>query len=236
MSLQSTVSLGRVGRVLGGEVKLPSRQGSKENISRATTPEVKTPTQPADAPVNPPPVTCQEPDIVASAKASIQVELPQEAAQLETTRTADPEPVAPPRRRKNKAKAPTPPPSNSNDLGDVPSVSNASTSTSTALPIPVSNSAPSLSSSTSTPMVELNRLSIASLSKDFECSLDLKSATKGLYVTKPQVSLYPQITVHLFMTMHRFRMKNAQGLNGGIRTRRTKPQRKSQKQNRRWIK
>ena len=43
MSLQSTVSLGRVGRVLGGDMKLTSRSGSKESISRATNPEVKTP-------------------------------------------------------------------------------------------------------------------------------------------------------------------------------------------------
>lgn len=192
MSLQSTVSLGRVGRVLGGEVKLPSRQGSKESISRATTPEVKTPTQSADAPVapTPAPVTCQEPDIVASAKISIQTEVLQEAAEPQPPQASAPEPVAPPRRRRNKAKAPTPPPPISSDPREVPSPQNTPRTDAAALqsPIPVSTSAPSLSTASSTP-VEVNRISIASLSKDFECSLDLKSAIKGLYVTKPQVLL-----------------------------------------------
>lgn len=78
MSMQSTVSLGRVGRVLGGEIKLVSRSGSRENMSRATTPEVKTPSSTVETPKTSLPVVvnCHEPDVVASAKASIQTDVP----------------------------------------------------------------------------------------------------------------------------------------------------------------
>lgn len=107
VSLQSTVSLGRVGRVLGSEMKHMSRPGSKENVSRATTPEVKvapiikTPTEATPTEV----VVC-EPDIVASAKASIQTDHTTLIEEIKKELT--PGPVAPPRRRKNKGKAPSP--------------------------------------------------------------------------------------------------------------------------------
>lgn len=199
MSMQSTVSLGRVGRVLGGEIKLASRSGSRENISRATTPEVKTPSS-SETPATPVPivVNCQEPDVVASAKASIQTDLPPivplaSAVDHETTRPPY-EPVAPPRRRRLKVKAPTPPPPVvavsvvSSTLPDPPVSTIISTASAV---IPVSVSAPSLSTSTvlSPPIViEPSKKAIVhSLTRGYDFSLDLMSATKGNYVIKPQV-------------------------------------------------
>ncbi len=201
MSMQSTVSLGRVGRVLGGEIKLASRSGSRENISRATTPEVKTPSSSSETPATPVVVNCHEPDVVASAKASIQTDLPPVvtlanavAVDHETGRPPY-EPVAPPRtRRRIKVKAPTPPPPVAavsvalSTLPDPPVPTIISTASAV---IPVSVSAPSLSTSTvlSPPIViEPSKKAIVhSLTRGYDFSLDLMSATKGNYVIKPQV-------------------------------------------------
>lgn len=192
MSMQSTVSLGRVGRVLGGEIKLASRSGSRENISRATTPEVKTPSS-IETPLTPVPspvVNCQEPDVVASAKASIQTDIPPVVTVVNTEDEATQplfEPVAPPRRRRNKAKAPSPPV----EMYTASSLLGAtSDTTSTAITsIPTSLSAPSFSMPVIQPsvVVEPYKKGIGSLTKGFEFSLDLMSATKGNYVIKPQV-------------------------------------------------
>jgi len=229
MSLQSTVSLGRVGRVLGGDMKLTSRSGSKESISRATTPEVKTPdtktppegktptlaTEPvaavaASSNTNPAVVlvvNCAEPDIVASAKASIQTDQPE---------TAVIDPVAPPRRRR-KPLAPNPPTMVSLPVAS-PSVEPAlAASTAVAAsptvpiaivaPLPVSNSAPSLCPPTTNSVPVLvaapppspgsslepgSKWTINSLTNkgQQEFSLDLKSALKGNYVIKPQVLIF----------------------------------------------
>lgn len=196
--MQSTVSLGRVGRVLGGEIKLASRSGSRENISRATTPEVKTPSS-SETPLTPGAVVvnCHEPDVVASAKASIQTDVPPSVSLVsEETEIPRPpfEPIAPPRRKRNKPKAPTPPVSPVL-VSTVPPVS-----TDSAPPVPptvpvafpVSVSAPSLSTPiTSLPtVVEPSKKTIQSFSKGLEFSLDLMSATKGSYVIKPQVVNY----------------------------------------------
>ena len=192
--MQSTVSLGRVGRVLGGEAKLASRSGSKESISnRATTPEMKTPTPITEgtASFTPPPtiVVNSEPDIVASAKASIQTDQP--VATIEEEQPTRPsEPVAPPRRRR-KAQAPTPPQPDPPALPvpTPPPVIPAAAhhdAASTASQLPSSVSAPSLSSSAAPTPVEPPQKTIHSLTRGFEFSLDLMSATKGLYVIKPQ--------------------------------------------------
>ena len=175
MSMQSTVSLGRVGRVLGGE-KLASRSGSKENVSRATTPEVKTPSS-SETPVTPVPivVNCHEPDVVASAKASIQTDSPSVENVVDNTTRPSFEPVAPPRRRRNKAQAPIPP-------------SNAIPVAPPTLPDPPAP--PSLISVLSPPLVvEPSKKTIHSLTRGFDFSLDLMSATKGNYVIKPQASV-----------------------------------------------
>lgn len=225
MSMQSTVSLGRVGRVLGGEIKLASRPGSKENISRATTPtpEVKTPSS-VETPVTPVPVVvnCQEPDVVASAKASIQTDMPTvvnvESEEAETQRPLF-EPVAPPRRKRNKAKAPTPPPpppvtvvpiSQAPTSYSDPTVPTPFTTPMTvSAAMPVSISAPSLSSPVVPipTVVEPSKKAIHSFTKGFDFSLDLMSATKGNYVIKPQVILSTLILL----------FKNYQYLNDFIR-------------------
>jgi len=191
--MQSTVSLGRVGRVLGGEIKLASRSGSKENISRATTPEVRTPTSAAETPMTPLPivVNCHEPDVVASAKASIQTDVPPFASSTsevdETSRLLF-EPVAPPRRRRNKVQAPTPPtaiPSTLPPLQDpIPSLTPK-----VPVAIPASISAPMLSSSAPLPIIlePSKKTPHHPFTKGLEFSLDLMSATKGNYVIKPQV-------------------------------------------------
>ena len=193
MSMQSTVSLGRVGRVLGGE-KLASRSGSKENVSRATTPEVKTPSS-AKAPVTLVPivVNCHEPDVVASAKASIQTDSPSVENVVDNTTRPSFEPVAPPRRRRNKAQAPIPPsnaiPVAPPTLPDPPAPPSL-ISTAPAV-IPVSISAPMLSTQVLSPplVVEPSKKTIHSLTRGFDFSLDLMSATKGNYVIKPQASV-----------------------------------------------
>lgn len=190
MSMQSTVSLGRVGRVLGGEIKLASRSGSKESINRATTPEMKTPTPVAEGTsrFTPPPtiVVNSEPDIVASAKASIQTDQPGSSGAApesgEPSACKPSEPVAPPRRRR-KAQAPTPP---QPDPPPLPPPTPPPSEDLAASQIPSSVSAPSLSSSAAPTPVEAPKKTIHSLTRDFEFSLDLMSATKGLYVTKPQ--------------------------------------------------
>ncbi len=192
--MQSTVSLGRVGRVLGGEIKLASRSGSKENISRATTPEVRTPTSTAETPMTPLPVVvnCHEPDVVASAKASIQTDVPPFASSTsevgETPRVLF-EPVAPPRRRRNKVQAPTPPPPAIPSV--LPPLQDPAPSLMPKAPvaIPASVSAPMLSSSAPLPIVlePSKKTPHHPFTKGFEFSLDLMSATKGNYVIKPQV-------------------------------------------------
>lgn len=198
MSMQSTVSLGRVGRVLGGEIKLASRSGSRENISRATTPEVKTPSS-TETPVTPVPavVSCQEPDVVASAKASIQTDVPIMNVGNEEAETPRPlfEPVAPPRRKRAKPKAPIPPVSAvpvSQALSPHPdpTVTTPFTTPMTVSAVmPVSISAPSLSPSLAPipTVVEPSKKAIHSFTKGLDFSLDLMSATKGNYVIKPQV-------------------------------------------------
>lgn len=186
--MQSTVSLGRVGRVLGGEVKLASRSGSRENMSRATTPEVKTPSSTAETPKTPLPVAvnCHEPDVVASAKASIQTDMPLFSELANTLdETARPlfEPVAPPRRRRNKTQAPTPPATLQEPIpSPIPKV---------LVAIPASISAPLLSSSIPPTIVlePSKKATLHSFTKGLEFSLDLMSATKGSYVIKPQVRI-----------------------------------------------
>lgn len=194
MSLQSTVSLGRVGRVLGGDMKLTSQSGSKESVSRATTPEIKTPTPVADLP-NPNAhmlvVTSAEPDIVASAKASIQTDQPVISLSSSTPEgNSSVEPIAPPRRRR-KPQAPTPP------QADPPAppvqqplpvtLAFEASPGGAATPMPASLSAPSLSSALAPPILDPPKRVIHSLTRGHEFSLDLTSATKGLYVIKPQV-------------------------------------------------
>lgn len=196
MSMQSTVSLGRVGRVLGGEIKLASRSGSRENISRATTPEVKTPTSMTETPVTSLPVVvnCHEPDVVASAKASIQTDVPSFASSTgEANETPGPsfEPVAPPRRRRNKVQAPTPPTA---ILSAPPPLQDPIPSVTSKVPvtaIPASTSAPMLSSSTPHPIIlePSKKTPHHTFTKGLEFSLDLMSATKGNYVIKPQVTI-----------------------------------------------
>jgi len=193
MSLQSTVSLGRVGRVLGGDMKLASQSGSKESVSRATTPEVKTPTPVADLP-NPNAhmsvVTSAEPDIVASAKASIQTDQPViSLSSLTPEGNSSVEPIAPPRRRR-KPQAPTPPQVDppAPPVQPLPAtlVFEASPGGASS-PMPASLSAPSLSSALAPPIADPQKRVIHSLKRGHEFSLDLTSATKGLYVIKPQV-------------------------------------------------
>ncbi|XP_057378904.2 WD repeat-containing protein 44-like [Daphnia carinata] len=192
MSMQSTVSLGRVGRVLGGEIKLVSRSGSRENMSRATTPEVKTPSSMVETPKTPLPVvvSCHEPDVVASAKASIQTDVPLFtvlANPVDETTQPHFEPVAPPRRRRNKTQAPTPPAAISLTP---PTLQEPIPSGMPKIPvaIPVSTSAPLLTSSVPPTIVlePSKKAPLHSFNKGLEFSLDLKSATKGSYVIKPQ--------------------------------------------------
>ena len=223
MSMQSTVSLGRVGRVLGGEMKLTSRSGSKESVSRATTPEVKTPdmkTPEVKTPTLVPEpvaaavaaasntavvvvVNCTEPDIVASAKASIQTDQAEAAIVLD--------PVAPPRSRRRKPLAPNPPtmvslpaaPASTIELPVVAVAASPNVPIAVVSPLPVSISAPSLCPPTTNSIPTLvaaappspasslepgSKWTINSLTKGHqEHSLDLKSALKGNYVIKPQV-------------------------------------------------
>lgn len=191
--MQSTVSLGRVGRVLGGEIKLVSRSGSRENMSRATTPEVKTPSSTVETPKTSLPVVvnCHEPDVVASAKASIQTDVPLFTVLAnpvdETTRPHF-EPVAPPRRRRNKTQAPTPPAVISLTP---PTLQEPIPSATPKIPvaIPVSTSDPLLTSSVPPTIVlePSKKTPLHSFTKELEFSLDLMSATKGSYVIKPQV-------------------------------------------------
>lgn len=196
MSLQSTVSLGRVGRVLGGEMKLASRSGSKESISRATTPEIKTPTPVADIPAAAPVIVVNsEPDVVASAKASIQTDQPTGAAAVleAADESRSVEPVAPPRRRR-KAQAPTPPQPDPPELLPTPPSEASAVPETASTPMPSSVSAPSLSSPTPPLLVDPPKKTINSLTRGHEYSLDLTSATKGHYVIKPQVRVKPLLS------------------------------------------
>lgn len=187
MSLQSTVSLGRIGRVLGGEIKLTSRSTSKENMSRCTTPEVSKTIAVSEVPVSPS-IVISEPDIVASAKASIQTDQLQISDEDPLKEATPPKPVAPPR-RKRKPKAPsTPadlPPQSHPSSPQVLSPSNpvAATNPQSVLP---SSLPPTLSAAQF--LVESNKKTLHSFSKELEFSLDLSAATKGLYVIKPQAS------------------------------------------------
>ena len=201
VSLQSTVSLGRVGRVLGGEMKLASRSGSRENISRAPTPEVKSSTPQAETPPAPA-ILVSEPDVVASAKASIQIDPQSVPAETESPRNepvpTPSEPVAPPR-RKRKPKGPAPLPSTDSDV-----LSPVVASTEVTVPVPVPVPAPvpvpvapsvttvtaGTSGAATVPAFpdgpDPGEKTLVTLSKDLEFSLDLTSATKGSYVIKPQ--------------------------------------------------
>ena len=191
VSLQSTVSLGRVGRVLGGEIKLASRSGSKENMSRSTTPEMSLKTTPiaeAQTSIVSLSLVC-EPDIVASAKASIQIDLPQASEDQM-------KPVAPPRRkRKPKVATASPCPSPSPTLPKSPlalTISQSSIASNTSnppsFPCTLTSSHVLPSSLPCTLTSSSSKKTLHSFTKELEFSLDLSSATKGLYVIKPQVS------------------------------------------------
>ena len=193
VSLQSTVSLGRVGRVLGGEMKLASRSGSRENISRAPTPEVKSSTPQAETPPAPA-ILVSEPDVVASAKASIQIDPQSVPAETESPRNepvpTPSEPVAPPR-RKRKPKGPAPLPSTDSDILSPVA---APTEVTVPVPVPVAPAVTTVTAGTSSATTvpafpdgpDPGEKTLVTLSKDLEFSLDLTSATKGSYVIKPQ--------------------------------------------------
>lgn len=194
VSLQSTVSLGRIGRVLGGEIKLTSRSTSKENMSRCTTPEVLKSAAISEIPASPS-IVISEPDIVASAKASIQTDQLQASDEDPQKEAAPPKPVAPPRRRR-KPKAPTSPadlpqqPQPTSPLALSPSKPVIATNPQSVLP---SSLPPTLGPAQL--FMESNKQSLHS--KELEFSLDLSAATKGLYVIKPQVNPLFQIIMNL---------------------------------------
>ena len=139
-----------------------------------------------------PSIVISEPDIVASAKASIQTDQLQVSEEVALPREVlPPKPVAPPR-RKRKPKAPTSPaadlppqqPHPISPLALPPSKPVVATNLQSVLP---SSLPPTIT--TAQFLAETNKQTLHSFSKELEFSLDLSAATKGLYVIKPQVSL-----------------------------------------------
>ncbi|KAK9505467.1 hypothetical protein O3M35_009520 [Rhynocoris fuscipes] len=194
MSLHSLTSLGRIGRILssGSQDQGPVQSNFREpSIASSigggsSTGTLRSPSEPRESKV-PEEVTAdnenklQEPDVIASTKAGSQP--PSYSGQVQTTRAGDSSsgttvtvdgtpPVAPPRRRKKNKPIPPPPP---NTLAitpvDSPKFSNVEVDKQNnykraTLPSPAST--------------------IESITREFEHSLDIKAATKGQYVVKPQ--------------------------------------------------
>jgi len=136
-----------------------------------------------------PSIVISEPDIVASAKASIQTDQLQVSEEVALPREVlPPKPVAPPR-RKRKPKAPTSPaadlppqqPHPISPLALPPSKPVVATNLQSVLP---SSLPPTIT--TAQFLAETNKQTLHSFSKELEFSLDLSAATKGLYVIKPQ--------------------------------------------------
>ncbi|XP_046671970.1 WD repeat-containing protein 44 [Homalodisca vitripennis] len=181
LSLQSMTSLGRVGRLLsGGNMPDPGMPtltaNSSPSGSTSTLRSQGEPEPPAPLPLPP---TLAEPDVIASTKPS-SVSQP---ATVSSTAPVDTGPVAPPRRKK-KSKPVEPP--------------TALPVTSDSITIPPKKVAEEETSSTNSNCQLYSQslpspaTTIESLTREFEHSLDIHSATKGQYVVKPQQNREPR--------------------------------------------
>ncbi|XP_065223152.1 WD repeat-containing protein 44 isoform X2 [Planococcus citri] len=180
LSVQSMTSLGRVGRILSGnsEQIIDNREeqpatvtGSTDTLIENTAPseKVKPTRKPSVEKIEETPQDSsssslpklQEPDVIASTKNSnsfIRPETPPSQS------TSEPAPVAPPRRKK-KLKA--------------------ALQQSVTVPLQRSESVSIASSKENIPMYN-SQTTIENLTKELEHSLDIKLASKGEYVVKPQ--------------------------------------------------
>ncbi|KAL0275096.1 UNVERIFIED_CONTAM: hypothetical protein PYX00_003062 [Menopon gallinae] len=186
-SMKSTMSLGRVGRLLSGmeagsnRDQLASISGSISNQSSSETTRDASPVSarssqsatfavPAEVPkkgtrsqedVR----TSQEPDVIASTKNSITIQNMKQGFDTSEAKSVDgiKVPIPPPRKRKKSGKQPSP---TLSKKGSEDSESSSTKKTVMPLPSPAST--------------------IESLTRELEHSLDIHSAIKGQYVVKPQ--------------------------------------------------
>ncbi|XP_073993042.1 WD repeat-containing protein 44 isoform X2 [Rhodnius prolixus] len=194
MSMHSLTSLGRIGRILSNSQDQGGAQTSAREPSvtsslggGSSTGTLRSPSEPKESKpieigaVNSEEGKLQEPDVIASTKAGSQpssnngqmhiTRAGNKSGNISTTAEGAP-PVAPPRRRKKNKPIPPPPP---NTLSitpvDSPKFKKLEAEESniikrSTLPSPAST--------------------IESITREFEHSLDIKAATKGQYVVKPQ--------------------------------------------------
>ncbi|XP_075209994.1 WD repeat-containing protein 44 [Lycorma delicatula] len=194
LSLQSVTSLGRVGRILsglqdaggggsggggGGPPRDPTISSSLSGSTSTLKSQSELKEEEEEVPEPAAVIVTQEPDVIASTKSSNSTTATAIASSTgtvtntttSTSETSPSVPIAPPRKKK-KSKPQVPPAPIQLPVEDAPVVSKAGGRSnreafrSCSLPSPAST--------------------IESLTREFEHSLDIRSATKGEYVVKPQ--------------------------------------------------